>query len=493
MSSRIVNIPNANTLINSMRSIGYDFESAVSDIIDNSISADSTYIDIHFPVHDREDKYIEFVDNGRGMDRNELIEAMKFGSTKNGDRLESDLGRFGLGLKTASISQCKKFTVVSKKNNEIYGFCWDLDILSISSSWEMCELSFDEISNSIPNLNNYNSEPSFTIVLWEKFDTIYKDISLLNSFSDIFSNLISKAEQHISLVFHRYIDDGFIIRVNGNRLVAFDPFLMKHPKTTIKSEQEINTKSSSEKDVKVKIQVVILPYFKDFSKNDYEKIGGHESIDNQGFYIYRNKRLMMFGTWFRIKPKSELSRNARIRVDIPNTLDDLWGIDVKKQKAIIPGALFEQLKAEVSDAIYKSKQIYDYKGHAQTKNGSIWNKIVDERSKAVSYEINQQSSMIKDLIDQLDDNSAKSLNKILKLIQLSLPYKDIYNSVSEKKDINSLTTEDEDLVLNHALSLFSSFKKNKNLSDKDIIRLICSYEPFLSANIQLKLWEKTNG
>src|SRR5690554_4753878 len=119
MNNKIENIPNASTLINSMRSIGYDFETAVADIVDNSITAQCKEININFPISTKSSKYLQIVDDGIGMNRNELIEAMRFGSVKHDLRSAHDLGRFGLGLKTASISQCRKFSLISKKDGEI--------------------------------------------------------------------------------------------------------------------------------------------------------------------------------------------------------------------------------------------------------------------------------------------------------------------------------------------------------------------------------------
>lgn len=491
MTKKIENLPNASTLITSMRSIGYNFETAVADIIDNSITAKAKNIDIIFPVGTGEDIFLVIADDGYGMTRDELIEAMRFGTSKEFERVPEDLGRFGLGLKTASISQCKKFSAVSKKEGIISAFTWDLDLIKQTNGWDMFEFSYDDIFNKQPLLRTYLTLENFTIILWEKLDRLSPEVNLLNNEHDVFSNKITNTEKHLSLVFHRYLDEGLNIKINGNKVIPIDPFLQKHPKTISKIEQSINTKTSNGKDEKVKIQVHVLPYHKDLSNEDYAKIGGLE--DNQGFYIYRNKRLMLYGTWFRIKPKKELSRNARIRVDIPNTLDDLWFIDVKKQKAIIPSQLLEQLKGEVSEAVSSSVKIYEYKGKAQTKSGSVWNKIVNERDNTVKFEINKESSLIASLISNLDQNALNALNTLFDMVEYSLPYNDIYNSVSQKKTINKVEDEKQDNIISLALDLFTQQKKTRNLSNEEIIKEICEYEPFLSANIKEKLREKING
>jgi len=495
MGNTIENIPNSSTLINSMRSIGYDFESALADILDNSITAKAKKIDINFPIGNDEELFLEIFDDGIGMDRKELIEAMRFGSSKTQERDKDDLGRFGLGLKTASLSQCRKLTVVSKKGGFPSAFSWDIDILSARSNWDMLELTYEEINKKFPKYEKYSNLNSFTIVLWEKFDRLVQEVNLFNSINDIFSRKISSAEKHLALVFHRFVEDGLQININGFGIKPIDPFLSSHNKTDEKPEEFLNTKTSSGINEKVGIKPYILPYHKDLSKDDFEKIGGLENLDKQGFYVYRNKRLMIYGTWFKIRPKSELSRNARIRVDIPNTLDDLWSIDIKKQKAIIPSTLLEQLRGEVSSSIEKSKKIYEYKGNIQTKDGSIWNKITDLRVNSVRYEINIKSDLLENLFDNLDEKTINTIKKIFSLIEYSIPYRDIYNAVSEKRDVNKIEESQVDSILTQAITLYYDFKKKRNLNSDAIIDKICDYEPFLSANIKEKMKEmvKING
>ena len=481
-SKKIQNIPNASTLINSMRSIGYDFESAVSDIIDNSLTAKAKKIDIFYPIGDKFDLFLEICDDGIGMNRDELIEAMRFGTNKLVERTRDDLGRFGLGLKTASISQARKFSVISKKEGVVNAFSWDLDEVEKSSLWEMIELDETSIKD-IPNIFNYMNLDSFTIVHWTKLDKIETDVSLINNIQDVFLRKVTSTENHVSLVFHRFIEEGIVIRFNNKAIEPIDPFLSRHVKTITKAEQVINTKTSNNLNEKVTMQVFVLPYHKDLDSNDYKKLGGVENADNQGFYIYRNKRLMIYGTWFRIKQKGDLSKNARIKVDIPNTLDDLWSIDIKKQHAKIPAALLEQLRGEVSDAVERSRRMHEYKGTIQTKNDSVWSKTTNKRDNSVIYEINKESSIIKNLFNGLEDKQINQVNRIIEMIQLSLPYKDIYNSVADKKEINTLDENKKNNLINQAISLYKDFKETRNMSKEKIIEHICSYEPFRSANI----------
>lgn len=129
MSNLRENKPTADILMMSMRAMGYSFESAVADIIDNSISAESRQVVLRFAI-DPSNLFVAICDDGHGMTSNELFDAMKYGSEQKRDgRSDTDLGRFGLGLKAASLSQCRKLTVASKKNGCVSAYIWDLDVV----------------------------------------------------------------------------------------------------------------------------------------------------------------------------------------------------------------------------------------------------------------------------------------------------------------------------------------------------------------------------
>jgi hypothetical protein len=490
MNKPINNNPNAKVLINSMRSIGYDFSSAIADIIDNSLAAKSKNINILFPISELEGLYLEIVDDGYGMERDEIFEAMKFGTLKTNARESNDLGRFGLGLKTASISQCRKFTVISKKNSNVSGFQWDLDEI-VDENWTMFELLPENISK-IKNIDNFLHLETFTLILWEKIDSLDSEINLHNDEISVFLNKIEKAKIHVSLTFHRFIEEGTIIKFNGDKLSPKDPFLRSHNKTLIKPIQTIATKTKAKNDESITFQVFILPFHKDLSDKDYDLIGGKEMIHDQGFYVYRNRRLMVKGTWFKLQNRNVLFENARIKVDIPNTLDDLWSIDVKKQQAVIPSSIINQLGKEIIGARERARQINLYKGKKQVEDESIWNKFVDERQNQVRYFVNLKSSSIQHLINKLEDAEKTTFFEILKLIELTLPYQDIYNSVASKNNINPPSEEDLNIILGQAMTLFAFLKKTINKSNKDLIEMICNWEPYFSANIKSLLLDKYN-
>lgn len=172
MAIRIKNVPSPEVLMNSMRAMGYSFKTAIADIIDNSISAKAKNIWLFFPTSSLDEQFVSIIDDGRGMNKEELFNAMKYGSDRKDS--EEDLGRFGLGLKSASLSQCRVLTVASKKNGVISCFRWDLDEIVYSKEWNCLELQMDEFEN-MPYFSFFKSLNEGTIVLWQKFDIAEKN------------------------------------------------------------------------------------------------------------------------------------------------------------------------------------------------------------------------------------------------------------------------------------------------------------------------------
>jgi hypothetical protein len=482
MKKTIINNPNASVLINSMRAIGYDFKSAVADIIDNSITAKANEVNVNFTISNDEKITLRILDDGLGMDGNTLQEAMRFGTIKINGRSNDDLGRFGLGLKTASISQARKFSVISKKDGVISALCWDLDEIK-DESWKMIVLNEEDLS-SFEEYHKVKNSNSFTLVIWEKIDSLDSEVNIYNDELAVFHKFIEDTKEHVALTFHRYIENGLKIKFNNDKLTAKDPFLKNHQKTKINPEQSISTKTKQKQDVEIQFQVFILPYHKDLKPTDYDMIGGRDLSKDQGFYIYRNKRLMAKGDWYNIRGRSPLYENARIRIDIPSSLDDLWSIDVKKQKAVIPASVKNQLIKEVTKATNTGRELLEYQGKITVQKESIWNKLLNERENKVSYSVNLESNSLSHLVSKLDDESKNILKQLLSLVELTLPYQEIYNSVSKKNDINSIDEEKKNSLINQAVALVDFFRNQENKPREAIIKSVCKIEPFKSANIE---------
>lgn len=476
MAKPILNNPSPNVLMNSMRSIGYSFKTAVADIVDNSISAKATEIHIFTPITP-DDLSITFFDNGEGMTRDELFNAMKYGSDKEAYGA-SDLGRFGLGLKSASLSQCRKLTVVSKKNDHLSAFSWDLDCVEQNKTWECLELEATEI-DKVPHIDLLKKSPQGTLVIWENFDILFRKADG-KVFEALFEE-VEEAEKHLSLVFHRFINKPFNplnIYINEDRVLGCDPFLEDHPKTDSKNISEINYLGS-----KVKIQPFILPHTNDLTPADIKKMGGEDLLKNgQGFYIYRNNRLIIYGTWFRMAAanvSSELYKYGRIKVDIPNALDEEWDIDITKQNASIPKALLASLRKVVSDVRNRSsdKSKKRAKLTLEKNDNKIWNKGLNKEEKEVFY-INGDSQFIKNFLDDFDDAEKSKVLRLLDIISSTVPYDDIYVSMCNHAVSKTADKESMDSLVLAGVNQFKLLKQRLCMSDEDTFEFLKKYEPF---------------
>lgn len=468
-------LPSAPILIESIRSIGYSFQSAIADLIDNSISAKAKRIDIYSMPSD--DPYIVIFDNGKGMNKLELEEAMRLGSKNpNEERDENDLGRFGLGLKSASLSQCRKLIVVSKNENKLSAFSWDLDYVVLKNSWTVLEYEKEDIEK-LPYIELFNNVKNGTYILLKDFDRIEAGTSNL---SKTISEKINLTIDHLSLVFHRYIDEGLEIYVNDRKIEALDPFLTKNRSTQVKRTQTIKINNET-----ITVKPYILPHFNKLSEEDLKKVGGKEDLKkNQGFYIYRNKRLIIWGTWFRLSRQEELGKLARIMVEIPNSLDKVWGIDVKKSTANIPDIIKKNLYSCVEESIFTSKEVYKYRGRKENKGSKnlnyIWDRI--KTREGFEYKINRELPQLQLFSKDLSKEKIQDLEKILKYIEMNFPINTIYLDVADGKikENKEIKEEDVEEIINDFKRCIQKCKEN-GLDIKNIYNQLINTEPYCNS------------
>lgn len=488
MAKRISNPPNSNILMNSMRSIGYSFKTALADIIDNSISAEAKNIYIYSPIND-DLLYVSVLDDGFGMNKEELLNAMKYGSYRE-KYGANDLGRFGLGLKSASSSQCKEFTVASKKGNQINAYKWDLNSLTDSNEWYCLELDGNEIEG-LPNIGLLKKQKSGTLVIWENFDVAYKKNN--GKVRDYIVDEMDEADKHIRLVFHRFLNrkvNQVKIFINNYQLEGYDPFLENHPKKDSKKPSPITIGDST-----IYITQYILPHQTDLSDLDIEKLGGIESLRNkQGFYIYRNDRLIIYGTWFGLNTSSinsELYKYGRIKVDIPNTLDDMWEVDIKKQNATIPKQILVYLRKSVISVCENSKRksTKRVKLDYESNDNKIWNKELSRNNKDYYY-INKNSTYVSSFINEFDDSDKQRIMRFIDSLSASLPFDDIYNSIANRKNEIELNDGTLDSIVVEGLVQIENVKRVLRCNNKTAYDKVVKYEPFNDERISQILWEK---
>jgi hypothetical protein len=464
-------IPDAAPLINSLRAIGYSIETSIADIVDNSIDAKATLIKIDM-VWENEKSYVRIQDNGFGMDEQTLVQAMKIGSSNpNDERRQGILGRFGMGLKTASFSLGKRLTVLTKKENQSFIRCWDLDYIAQTNKWSLLKGTIN--SNSAEILESLDTT-SGTVVLIEELDRLV-DGNYTTKKVQKFYNKIKMVEDHLAMVFHRFLEgpNKILIYLNGNQISPWDPFLTREIAT-----QELPPESISIKEDIVKIQPYILPHHSKLTQVEYGKASGPKGwLEQQGFYIYRNRRLLVAGSWLHLFGREEAFKLARIRVDITNKSDFDWQIDIKKSNAKPPQEVITQLRKIGERTRKKSHEVFYQRSIKKASNNNtisdhIWEQVSTKNNSY--FRLNRNNSHLKSLF-QLDDEYLAKLKFYLFHVEEYCPTNLVTFNVNQPAISNAeeISIEQRDRIK----ILIEIFREN-NLNMDEIIDQIVSYDTF---------------
>ncbi len=466
--------PFAPVLMESTRAIGYSIESAIADVIDNSIAAKATEIQIVYNCNPK--PYVSICDNGIGMDDDAITEAMRYGtSSPSEERKDDDLGRYGLGMKTASLSQCRSLTVISKRENKTVGRRWNLDHILQTRTWSLQQLSEKDIENQLGSslLDEYNNG---TVVVWENLDKI-KSGSV--TIEQALEEKMRDVKKHLELVFHRYLSGDGIkklkMSMNGIQLVPFDPFFTSKSTVAMDDEKiEIPGRAG-----KVVIRPYILPHPTNMTKEELDMYGGRDGLRNlQGFYIYRNKRLITWGTWFKLIRMDEFSKLTRVRVDIPNSLDDLWTLDIKKSTAYPPDIVKTRLKQLVGTMSAGSKRTWSFRQKKEIADNivHVWDKV--ETRDGVKYVVNMDHPSLEVLSDRLDPESLKLLIQYLETVQNNLPFNNLHLDMhSDVKFIHDKEKDECERTVFMAKEIIREAIKNDHLDNT--MKNFETVEPFM--------------
>lgn len=465
-------IPFAPSLIESMRSLGYSFSSAIADLIDNSISAKAKNIEIISEPGINPSLII--IDDGEGMSLDKLYEAMRYGSSNPlEERADSDLGRFGLGLKSASLSQCRKLVVVSKQNEEVNSYSWDLDYVIDKKKWMLKGFSKEEVEE-FPYIEKLKELKTGTYLYLSEFDRIKESTS---NIEETFNKCLDEMQNHLALVFHRFIEEGLTITLNNFEIVARDPFLSTHKATQRKKESSVYINGN-----KIVLKPYILPHLSKLNPEDIAKVGGKDNLrSEQGFYVYRNKRLIIWGTWFRLERKDELNKLARVRVDIPNTLDYMWSIDIKKSTATLPDIIKKNMYNAVYESVLSSESVHTFRGRKEKKDNDV--EYVWERIKVrdgYSYIINREIPQIKMLIETLDDNQVRMLNSVIQSLEETFPVGAMYVDAAKGNIEEKQAAENKEEIerIWDDLQVQISYVKKSSLSVIEYYKAFLKVEPY---------------
>lgn len=416
-------IPDAQILLSSLRSVGYKVETAVADIIDNCIGAHATEIHIDFNW-DGENSVIAIYDNGEGMDKNSLISSMKLGSLDPAMKREADdLGRFGMGLKTAAFSMGKRLRVITKQNGVYSTACWDLDYITSLNDGKWILLIDDiDCKSTLQNYPKFKANQDGTIILIENLDRLI-DCSQIKKSKNSFYRIIEKVKAHISMIFHRFIEeDDLAIYFKDEIIKAWNPFILHNNATQELSEEEYFDGTRY-----VLVQPYVLPHKTKFlSEDEFKKAAGYKGWNaHQGIYVYRNRRLLVYGTWFDFLKKEPAFNLARIRLDMSSVDDYDWKIDIKKSIAIPPLYMRDILQRVITVCTAQSAKVYNSRGSYSKKSGSQQLSFVWEQRKnrfgTYMFYLNRKHPMLNNIFRQLDNNTKKDLRAYLSLVESYAP------------------------------------------------------------------------
>ena len=432
-------------MIESLRGVGYSPETAIADLIDNSISAHARNVWISFWWEGRR-SHIAVLDDGDGMTEGELSEAMRHGSMSPLEsRPADDLGRFGLGLKTASFSQCRQLTVASLRNGRFSTRRWDLDHVTRVKEWQLLK---SPLAGSHEILKPLLKLGKGTMVLWQGLDRIVRNIPTSDSGShDHFLSLIDRVESHIAMVFHRFLGGGpaaLSIFINGSdedhRVKAWDPFMRDHGATITTPEERITTHRGV-----VEVQGFVLPHKDNLKQRQFEIGAGQEGwTAQQGFYVYRNRRMLVSGGWLGLGQRQAWTREepyklARLRLDIPNTADADWDIDIKKSVARAPRYIAFRLRDLAEHVRDQARQVFAHRGSYGPRVTTpdlhrAWRVV--KRKDSVAYLVDRAHPLVKQVLDQAGP-LREAVVAMLRLLEDTMPVQRMWIDTVEHGKIHN--------------------------------------------------------
>jgi anti-sigma regulatory factor (Ser/Thr protein kinase) len=368
-------IPAAKRLIGSLRDMGYEFATAVADLVDNSIEAGATVvtIDIEF---EGENSWVRIADNGRGMTPAALREAMRYGSSR--EYSANDLGNFGLGLKVASLSQCQRLTVASRSSrerSEFTAYCWDLGHIEKTNRWELVPVTRD---TGGPSLHAPLKDSPGTVVLWQRLDRIlgyeypHGDSARRRLFA-----MCRDVEGHLAVVFHRFLTGEvrgrprLCILLNGGRVEPWDPFARDEPATKPLDPVSMPVTHAGMRG-QLTLEPFVLPHQSDFSSpENFRRASGPANWNQQqGFYVYRANRLIQSGGWCRLRTADEHTKLARVALHFSPCMDDAFRVNVSKMRVQLPASVRDRLIEAIAPVTRLANDTYRRTGENSTGHGA---------------------------------------------------------------------------------------------------------------------------
>jgi hypothetical protein len=471
--------PRASAMVESLRAFGYNMQTAIADLIDNSISAGAKNVWLRF-CWDGANSHVSIRDDGHGMTETQLIDAMRPGSqSPMMEREPDDLGRFGLGLKTASFSQCRRLTVASRsENHQVVTRRWDLDYVNQVDEWRLLR---SPAEGSAEKLNTLESMIHGTIVLWECLDRVVGEAKTNDQKAqDDFFETIEVVENHLAMVFHRFLEkrDRLKIWIGQHPIESWNPFLPDAQTT-----QFLPVELLTFKDEIVTVQPYVLPHHSKITPDTYKKAAGVNGWNaQQGFYVYRNERLLVAGDWLSLGyHKDEHYKLARIQVDLPNSMDSDWNIDVKKSRARPPASLKAELKRIARLTRHRAAEIYRHRGKVLARESADkyvfpWDRKL--RRGKVFYAINQEHPLVEAVLN-LPTTYQPAIRALLRLLEETVPVQQIWidNSTEPEKQTHPFDGTPSEEVVEVMVHIYHALRKS-GMTEEQARNRILTMEPF---------------
>lgn len=392
-------LPDPKRMIEGLRDTGYEFDTAVADILDNSIAADANNIDLRLDQDVRGNIRLSLADDGCGMDRKGLLNAMRYGAQIRPN--PSSLGKYGLGLKTASTAFCRRLTVASRASGkgEMLAATWDLDHVAKSGAWEIL-LSDEPDDEIVEHLDEIAPKSSGTVVVWQKVDRLLKD------YADPSGKPAKKAlkqkeeglRKHIAMVFQRFLDPkdkrgrNVKISLNGVPIEAWDPFVTSL--SELVAEETVPVELPSKREASFTVKAYILPRREDFPSPELAKTA-ELSTNRQGIYIYRENRLIKDSDWLGMFVNEPHGSLLRVEFSFDHRLDEVFHLDIKKSQIILNEELWDWLKDQflpaprrVADSLYRDGDRKQIAKRAQGAHDASNNTIREREATAGGAKVN---------------------------------------------------------------------------------------------------------
>ncbi len=412
--------PDAAGTVASLTSLGYTVEAAVADLVDNSIAAGARRVDVIFTWAGRE-SWVAVVDDGSGMTKPELVDAMTVAAGASRTRTRTDLGRFGMGLKTASFSQARCLTVSSSAANSSWAVrTWDLDTVVSSGEWRLLHEADPATLGVLDRLRALHGRG--TIVVWRGLRRY--DGARTQDSSTTQRQFYAEAERvtaHLGMVFGRYMPSRLRLTVADEVVPAWDPFLSRHPSVQRLPVEEIPVNGRS-----VRVEAFVLPHPGRLSPEEYEAAGGPLGwLDQQGFYVYRRDRLIVAGDWLGLRGlrRDEGHNLARIVVDVPAELDAEWRVDVRKSSVVPPVAVRTPLLRIGAAARQAASEVIRHRGRLAARTHGVefahaWR--VEHRDGRIRCLVNRQHPLVREALRPGTDTYG-DIRALVRLLEETVP------------------------------------------------------------------------